>query len=197
MFNESAVGDAREFRRVDMSVQDDLSRLIRPTIEAMGFEFVGLEYLSNPKNRLVRIYIDREPEGISIDNCADVSNEVSALLDVEDPVSGHYSLEVSSPGIERPLFEPAHYRQFKGERAKVHLFAPVDASSDNDRDKRRKLTGRIIEADDERVVMDIDGDTVAILFDDIRRANLKPDMDEIMAGRRKSGSEKVENEHYE
>ncbi|HMB37632.1 MAG TPA: ribosome maturation factor RimP [Wenzhouxiangellaceae bacterium] len=180
-----------------MSVQDDLSRLIRPTIEAMGFEFVGLEYLSNPKNRLVRIYIDREPEGISIDNCADVSNEVSALLDVEDPVSGHYSLEVSSPGIERPLFEPAHYRQFKGERAKVHLFAPVDASSDNDRDKRRKLTGRIIEADDERVVMDIDGDTVAILFDDIRRANLKPDMDEIMAGRRKSGSEKVENEHYE
>jgi len=166
-----------------MSVQDDLSRLIRPAIEAMGFEFVGLEYLSNPKNRLVRIYIDREPEGISIDNCADVSNEVSALLDVEDPVSAHYSLEVSSPGIERPLFEPEHYRQFVGERAKVHLFAPVDTGSDDASGKRRKLTGRIVEADDERVVMDVDGDQVAVSFDDIRRANLKPDMDEIMAGR--------------
>lgn len=170
-----------------MSVQDDLSRLIRPAIEAMGFEFVGLEYLSNPKNRLVRIYIDREPEGISVDNCADVSNEVSGLLDVEDPVSGHYSLEVSSPGIERPLFEPEHYRRFVGERAKIHLFAPVDAGGESD--KRRKLTGLIVEADDERVVLDVDGESVAVSFDDIRRANLKPDMEEIMAGRSKSGSE--------
>ena len=166
-----------------MSVQDDLIRLIRPAIEAMGFEFVGLEYLSNPKNRLVRIYIDREPEGISIDNCADVSSEVSALLDVEDPVSGHYSLEVSSPGVERPLFEPEHYRRFAGERAKVHLFAPVDTGNDTGSSMRRKLTGRIVEADDERVVMEVDGDNVAVSFNDIRRANLKPDMDEIMAGR--------------
>ena len=167
-----------------MSVQDDLSRLIRPAIEAMGFEFVGLEYLPNPKNRLVRIYIDREPEGISVDNCADVSNEVSAVLDVEDPVAGHYSLEVSSPGIERPLFEPEHYRRFAGERAKIHLFAPIDTGSE--KDNRRKLTGRIVEADDERVVLDVDGENVAVSFDDIRRANLKPDMDEIMAGRRQS-----------
>ena len=166
-----------------MSVQDDLSRLIRPAIEAMGFEFVGLEYLSNPKNRLVRIYIDREPEGISVDNCADVSHEVSGLLDVEDPISGHYSLEVSSPGVERPLFEPGHYQQFIGERAKVHLFAPIDTGSDEGRDKRRKLTGRIVDADDERVVMDVDGDQVAVSFNDIRRANLKPDMDKIVAGR--------------
>ena len=172
-----------------MSVQDDLSRLIRPAIEAMGFEFVGLEYLSNPKNRLVRIYIDREPEGISIDNCADVSNEVSALLDVEDPVSGHYSLEVSSPGIERPLFEPEHYRRFVGERARIHLFAPHDGGDDGGQGKRRKLTGRIVEADEERVLMDVDGEMLAVAFDDIRRANLKPDMEEIMAGRSKSGSE--------
>ena len=172
-----------------MSVQDDLARLLRPAIEAMGFEFVGLEYLSNPKNRLVRIYIDREPDGISIDNCADVSNEVSALLDVEDPVSGHYSLEVSSPGIERPLFEPEHYRQFVGERARIHLFAPVEGSHDGEREKRRKLTGRIVEADDERVVMDVDGEKFEVSFDEIRRANLKPDMEEIMAGRSKSGSE--------
>ena len=172
-----------------MSVQDDLSRLIRPAIEAMGFEFVGLEYLSNPKNRLVRIYIDREPEGISIDDCEDVSNEVSGVLDVEDPVSGHYSLEVSSPGIERPLFEPEHYRRFVGERVKIHLFAPVESGHDGDHGKRRKLTGRIVEADEDRVVVDVDGEDFAVAFDDIRRANLKPDMEEIMAGRSKSGSE--------
>lgn len=159
-----------------MSVQDDLSRLIRPAIEAMGYEFVGLEYLSNPKNRLVRIYIDREPEGISVDDCADVSREVSALLDVEDPVSGHYSLEVSSPGVERPLFEPAHYRQFVGDRARVHLYAPVDGG-------RRKLTGTIVEADDDQVVIEVDGEKIAVAFDDIRRANLKPDMDALLAGR--------------
>ena len=162
-----------------MSVQDDLSRLIRPVVETMGFEYVGLDYLSNPKNRLVRIYIDREPEGISIDDCADVSSEVSACLDVEDPISGHYSLEVSSPGVERPLFEPAHYRRFLGERARVQLFAPMDDSHGS----RRKLVGRILEADDSQVVMEVDGDRVAVSFNDIRRANLKPDMDAIMAGR--------------
>ncbi|MEX2499273.1 MAG: ribosome maturation factor RimP [Wenzhouxiangellaceae bacterium] len=174
-----------------MSVQDDLSRLIRPAIEAMGFEFVGLEYLSNPKNRLVRIYIDREPEGISVDDCAEVSHEVSAVLDVEDPVSGHYSLEVSSPGVERPLFEPAHYRKFVGDRATVHLYAPMNDGHGNGhgnghgagQNKRRKLTGRIVAADDDQVVVEVDGENIAVSFDDIRRANLKPDMDALLAGR--------------
>ena len=172
-----------------MSVQDELGRLIRPVIEAMGLEYVGLEYLSNPKNRLVRIYIDREPEGISVDDCADVSNEVSSLLDVEDPVSGHYSLEVSSPGVERPLFEPDHYRRFLGERATVRLFAPLDVGnrldvgSNTSRTNRRKLTGLIVDADDDRVVLEVDGEKTAIAFDTIRRANLKPDMDALLSGR--------------
>ena len=158
-----------------MSVHDDLTRLIRPAVEAMGFEFVGLEYLSNPKNRLIRIYIDREPEGVSVDDCADVSNEVSALLDVEDPVSGQYSLEVSSPGVERPLFEPAHYRSFIGERATVHLHAPIE--------RRRKLTGTLVEAGEDAVVIDVDGQRFSVGYDDIRRANLKPDMDALLSGR--------------
>jgi len=158
-----------------MSVQDELSRLIRPVIEGMGFEYVGLEYQSNPKNRLLRIYIDLEPEGISVEDCADVSREVSALLDVEDPLAGHYSLEVSSPGVERPLFEPEHYRRFVGERATLHLFAPLD--------NRRKFTGSIVEADEKRVVLSVDGENVAVAFDGIRRANLKPDMDALLAGR--------------
>ncbi len=158
-----------------MSVQDNLIRLIRPAVEDLGYEFVGLEYLSNPKNRLVRIYIDREPEGISVDDCANVSHEVSALLDVEDPISGEYSLEVSSPGIERPLFEPAHYRQFVGERATVHLFAPLE--------NRRKIKGVIVEADDARVILEADGQRLEVAYADIRRANLKPDMDALLSGR--------------
>lgn len=158
-----------------MSVREDLNRLIRPAVEAMGFEFVGLEYLSNPKNRLVRIYIDRQPEGIDVEDCADVSNEVSALLDVEDPVSGQYSLEVSSPGVERPLFEPEHFRRFAGETAVVHLHAPLEG--------RRKLVGPIVEVDDAGVTIDVDGARFEASFDDIRRAHLKPDMDALLSGR--------------
>lgn len=156
-----------------MSVREDLNRLIRPAVEAMGFEFVGLEYQSNPKNRMIRIFIDRDPDGISVDDCADVSGEISALLDVEDPVSGQYSLEVSSPGIERPLFEPAHYRQFIGEQAQVHLHAPID--------RRRKYKGRIVDADDDRVQLEVDGNPVALDYENIRRANLKPDLDALLA----------------
>jgi ribosome maturation factor RimP len=164
-----------------MSVQENLVRLIRPAVEDLGYEFVGLEYLSNPKNRLVRIYIDREPEGISVDDCATVSHEVSALLDVEDPVSGEYSLEVSSPGIERPLFEPEHYRRFVGERATVHLYAPVE--------NRRKIKGVIVEADEARVVLEADGQRFEVAYADVRRANLKPDMDALLSARRTSVTE--------
>jgi ribosome maturation factor RimP len=158
-----------------MSVRDELNRLIRPAVEAMGFEFVGLEYLSNPKNRLVRVYIDRQPEGIDVDDCAEVSNEVSALLDVEDPVSGNYSLEVSSPGIERPLFEPEHFRRFVGEAAVVHLHAPVEG--------RRKLVGPIVDAGDAGVTIEVDGALFEASFDEIRRAHLRPDMDALLSGK--------------
>ncbi|NKI33798.1 ribosome maturation factor RimP [Wenzhouxiangella sp. XN79A] len=162
-----------------MAVQDDLKALLKPAIEAMGFEFVGVEYLSNPKNRLVRIFIDRAPDGVSIDDCADVSREVSALLDVEDPVSGQYSLEVSSPGVERPLFEPGQYAAFAGEEAVLQLHAPIDG--------RRKLTGILRGADDARVEIEIDGAIVDVPFDAIRRANLKPDWDALMAGEARTG----------
>lgn len=163
-----------------MSVHAQLVDLVRPAVEALGFEFVGLEYLSNPKNRLVRIYIDREPDGISVDDCADVSREVSALLDVEDPVAGHYSLEVSSPGLERPLFEPEHYRRFAGQRAVLHLHAPIE--------RRRKLNGTLLDATDDEVAIEIDGERVVVPFDAIRRANLKPDLDALLAERSQAGT---------
>ncbi|NBB92557.1 MAG: ribosome maturation factor RimP, partial [Gammaproteobacteria bacterium] len=85
-------------------MSDKLEALLAPLVADLGYEFVGIEYQSNPKNRLIRLYIDRPEEGIGVEDCERVSHEVSALLDVEDPVSGQYTLEVSSPGIERPLF---------------------------------------------------------------------------------------------
>lgn len=156
-----------------MAVQDELKALMKPAIEAMGFEFVGVEYLSNPKNRLVRIFIDRTPDGVSIDDCAEVSREVSALLDVEDPVSGQYSLEVSSPGVERPLFELEQFAAFVGEDAVLHLHAPVEG--------RRKLTGVLRGTGESSVVIEVAESQLEVPLDAIRRANLKPDWDALMA----------------
>ncbi len=159
-----------------MAVQDELKALLKPAIDAMGFEFVGVEYRSNPKNRLVRVFIDRAPDGVSIDDCADVSREVSALLDVEDPVSGQYSLEVSSPGVERPLFELDQYAEFSGHEAVLHLHAPHEG--------RRKLTGVLRGVDETLVAIDVDGELLEVELDAIRRAHLKPDWDALMAGER-------------
>src|SRR5210317_993246 len=102
-----------------------LTTLLQPLIEDLGYEFVGLEHDGNPKNPAVVIYIDK-PEGIAIEDCETVSREVAALLDVEDPIPGHYNLEVSSPGLDRPLFTLAQYEQFRGEIVKLTVFAPID-----------------------------------------------------------------------
>ena len=156
-----------------MAVEDDLSLLLRPTIEAMGFEFVGLEYLPNPKNRLLRVYIDREPDGITVDDCADVSREVSAQLDVEDPVKGHYSLEVSSPGVERPLFTADDYRRFAGHEAVLQLYVPHEG--------RRKLTGVLVGASEQdEAQIEADGELFNVPLSSIRRANLRPDYEALL-----------------
>ncbi|MDT8439451.1 MAG: ribosome maturation factor RimP [Wenzhouxiangellaceae bacterium] len=158
-----------------MSVQHELKRIVQPVVEQLGLEFVGVEYLSNPKNRCVRVYIDREPDGITVDDCAAVSHEISARLDIEDPVSGQYNLEVSSPGVERPLFEPAHFRRFVGERARLDLVTPIE--------DRRRISGVISDADDERVVMAVDDRDIEVPYGSIRRAHLKPDLAQLFSNK--------------
>ncbi len=159
-----------------MAVSDKLQALLAPLVEDLGYEFVGIEYQSNPKNRLIRLYIDRPETGIGIEDCERVSREVSALLDVEDPVSGQYTLEVSSPGIERPLFTGAHFARFVGEVAKVMLAVPMDG--------RRKFKGLIVDADEEQVVLEVDGERFTLTVADIQRANLAPDVDALLAEKR-------------
>ena len=155
-----------------MSVQK-LNELVKPLVEDLGYEFVGLEYNSNPKNSVLRIYIDHE-NGVGIDDCENVSREVAALLDVNDPIKGHYNLEISSPGLDRPLFTPAHYRQFAGNEVQINLFAPQDG--------RRRFSGPILGADENGVRVEQDGSEVTLDFGNIAKAKLVPDYEKILAG---------------
>lgn len=159
-----------------MAAIDRLNSLLKPLVEDLGYEFVGVEYLSNPKNRLVRIYIDRSGIGIGVDDCERVSHEVSALMDVEEPVSGQYTLEVSSPGLERPLFEPAHFQRFAGEQARIVMHVPIEG--------RRKFKGRIVRADEDVVVLEVDGVDCELPLGGVHRATLAPDLDALLASKR-------------
>jgi len=155
-----------------LSVQK-LNELIQPLVEDLGYEFVGLEYNSNPKHSVLRIYIDQET-GLDVEDCARVSRETAALLDVKDPIKSQYNLEVSSPGLDRPLFTAGHYREFTGRLAQINLYGPQDG--------RRKFQGPILDVSEKGVTIDQDGSQVTLDFDNIAKARLVPDYDEILAG---------------
>jgi len=148
----------------------DIAALLAPTVGSLGLELLGAEYLPSPGGALLRLYIDvpaGEERQVGIEDCEAVSREVSARLDVEDPISGRYTLEVSSPGIDRPLFTPAQFARFAGEQAKVSLKLPQDG--------RRRLQGRILRADGDTVVLDVDGAEFAVAAGNIDKARLVPD----------------------
>jgi len=155
-----------------MSVQK-LNEMLQPLVEDLGYEFVGLEYNPNPKHSVLRIYIDRE-DGVGIKDCEIVSRETAALLDVKDPIKSHYNLEVSSPGLDRPLFTLAHFTEFKGQEVKINLFAPQDG--------RRKFQGLILDINESIVSVDQDAAKVSLEFSNIAKAKLVPDYDSILAG---------------
>jgi len=149
----------------------EISALLAPTVESLGLELLGTEYLPSPGGAVLRLYID-VPAGeaermVGIEDCEAVSREVSAQLDVEDPISGNYTLEVSSPGIDRPLFAPAHYARYVGQSAKVGLKLPQDG--------RRRLQGRIDKVEGGSIVFDVDGKPFEVAFDNIDKAKLVPD----------------------
>lgn len=155
--------------------QQRLNELLQPLVEQLGYEFVGLEYMNNPKQSVLRIYIDSEP-GVGLEDCETVSREVAALLDVEDPIKGHYNLEVSSPGLDRPLFNREQFERFAGHEAQLSLFAPEAG--------RRKFKGLIKGLDGDQLSLEVDGDVVALNFDNIAKARLVPDYDALMAGKK-------------
>lgn len=137
--------------------------LIAPTIEAMGLELWGIEHGKQGKYSLLRIYIDSE-EGITIDDCEKVSRQVSAILDVEDPISGEYTLEVSSPGVDRPLFTVEQFARYIGEVVSIRTRGPIEG--------RRKFKGTITEVSDGDIVLDIDGESFRLPHGDIEKATI-------------------------
>lgn len=138
--------------------------LIAPTIEDMGFDVVRVRLFGQQRLRL-QVMIERhDGQPLDVDHCAEVSRAISALLDVEDPIRGAYTLEVSSPGIDRPLVRLADYDRFAGFAAKVELEAP--------RDGRRRFSGRLLGTRDDCVRLQVDADEVILPFDSIAKAKL-------------------------
>jgi ribosome maturation factor RimP len=155
-----------------MDKAGEIAALLAPTVRALGLDLLGAEYLPAPGGAVLRLYIDvpeREAaeRSVGIEDCERVSREVSARLDVADPISGHYTLEVSSPGLERPLFGAAQFARFAGETAKVALKLPQDG--------RRRLQGTILRVDGEVVAFAVDGNEVLVAADNIDKAKLVPD----------------------
>ncbi len=146
---------------------DRLNELLEPIVADLGYELLCLELAGEGRNRCLRIYID-QPEGIGLEDCETVSHEVSAALDVDDPISGNYRLEVSSPGLDRPLTKESHFRQFTGQEARVQMQMPVEG--------RRRFKGRILGVEDGRLRIEVDGNEVELAMDAIERARLVPDL---------------------
>ena len=130
--------------------------MLEPGIRSMGYELVGVEYQSGGKGGgLLRVYID-SADGISADDCQKVSYQVSGVLDVEDPIPGHYTLEISSPGLDRLLFRPEDFERFAGQQVKLRTASPVDG--------RRNFKGRLVGLRDGQVVIEQDDGEVSLAY---------------------------------
>lgn len=137
---------------------------MQPVVESLGYEFWGLEYIQG-RGATLRIYIDRDSdEGVSVDDCALVSHQVSGVLDVEDPIPGEYNLEVSSPGMERPLFTIEQWGRYIGEDIQIRLLAPVAG--------KRRLTATLTAVEGDDVLLDVKGEALRVPFAQVDRANL-------------------------
>lgn len=143
----------------------ELEALLVPIVEALGYRCWGIEYLSQGRHTLLRVYIDH-PEGVSVEACAAVSRQASAVLDVEDPISGDYTLEVSSPGMDRPLFTLEQFVESIGEQVKIRLRAPYEG--------RRNFQGVIRGVEGDEVVLQVEEHEYLLPIDSIDKSNIIP-----------------------
>jgi len=142
----------------------DLSALFEPVIQSMGYELVGVEFQGSVQHGTLRVYIDHE-NGIGVDDCAAISQQISAILDVEEPIQQAYDLEVSSPGLNRPLFKPADYELFTDRLVKIKMAVPADG--------RRNFKGVIQGVKQSKIVqVMVDNESYELLINDIAKANL-------------------------
>ncbi|HTC39133.1 MAG TPA: ribosome maturation factor RimP [Steroidobacteraceae bacterium] len=152
-------------------MRDALIRLLEPPIEALGFELVEIEIAREGRGGVLRVFIDRRAEdpaaGVTVDDCARVSHAVSEVLEIHDPIKGHYTLEVSSPGFDRILRTRAHFERFVGARIFAELKLPMDG--------RRRFIGLLKSASSDTIVVEVDGKAYGLPLDRIQKARLRPE----------------------
>jgi ribosome maturation factor RimP len=152
-------------------MRDALMRLLEPPIEALGYELVDIEFARDGRGGTLRIYIDRRAadaqSGVTVEDCAQVSHAVSEVLELQDPIKGHYTLEVSSPGSDRILRTRAHFERFVGERILAELKLPLDG--------RRRFIGVLKSLEGGTIVVEVDGKAHSLPLDRIQKARLRPE----------------------
>lgn len=148
-----------------MSKEQQLQVMLTPAVTALGYEFWGLEYLTHGRQAVLRVFIDGA-KGISADDCALVSRQLSAILDVEDPIAVEYTLEVSSPGMDRPLFTLAQFERYRGEQVRIRLRAPFEG--------RRNFAGRLVGIEAEDIVVVVEDHEYLLPIEMIDKAQLVP-----------------------
>lgn len=143
-----------------------MESLLQPVINGMGYELLGIDYGGRGRRVLLRVYIDQH-EGIALSDCEKVSRRISALMDVENMISGHYDLEVSSPGLDRPLFKPEHYERFISHRVKIVMLSPQRG--------RRRFTGILQAFENDTIVVLVDNEVYELPFVDVASTRLVPE----------------------
>lgn len=146
-----------------MAISEQIEQLIETSIVSLGYELAGVEYLSKGRDSILRVYID-STEGIGIEDCERVSHQVSGILEVEDPITTAYTLEVSSPGFDRPLFKLVDFERFVDQEAKISMKLPVDG--------RRNFRGIIQGIDGEQILILVDGEIYALPYKKLANARL-------------------------
>ncbi|MDX1795914.1 MAG: ribosome maturation factor RimP [Hydrogenovibrio sp.] len=149
-----------------MALEEKIEQLLAPTIESMGFDFWGVEYLPAGKHSTLRVYIDK-PEGVTVDDCGQVSRQVSAIMDVEDPIANAYMLEVSSPGLDRPLMKPEQFKAYENSLVQVRTSSPVMG--------RKRFKGPMVKVNDQGIEVEVDNEIYEIDFALIDKANVVPE----------------------
>ena len=151
---------------------EELITLLEPAVEGLGYELSDLELKLGGRDGVIRVFIDKpgsagdNPDRVGLDDCEAVSRQISAVLDVEDPIPGHYVLEVSSPGLDRRLTKVEHFRRFTGEDVRIKLRFPVEG--------RRNFRGAIRAVDDDNVEVEVDGQSHRLPIATIASARLVP-----------------------
>ena len=145
------------------TLEQNLQEMLQGAVEDLGCELWGIECQRAGRFMTVRLFIDKEG-GVTVDDCADVSRQVSAILDVEDPIADKYNLEVSSPGLDRPLFTLSQFERYIGQDIAVHLRIPVM--------ERRKWQGKLERIEKDMVTLIVDGQEQVLVFGNIQKANV-------------------------